>query len=83
MVLLSVDPSLDLIKIIEKEFSGKRVSVAKIQKFVEEETIYIAKHMRQALNVMETEGWINVEPLKSDGTKRTRGFPKTTIVNFP
>ena len=82
MVLFSVDPSLDLVKIIEKEFSGKRVSVAKIQQFVEEETIYIAKHMRQALNVMETDSKIKVEPLKSDGTKRTRGFPKTSIVNF-
>lgn len=83
MILLSVDPSQDLVKIIENEFSGKRVRVSVIQQFVEEETSYIAKHMRQALNIMESEGKISVEPLKSDGTKRTRGFPETVIVNFP
>jgi len=83
MILLSIDPSRDLVKIIEQKFSGKRAKVSTIQQFVEEETSYIAKHMRQALNIMESEGVISVEPLKSDGTKRTRGFPDTVIINFP
>lgn len=83
MILLSVDPSRDLMKIIQQRFSGKPVKVEVIQKFVEEETSYIAKHMRQALSIMEVEGKIGIEPLKSDGTKRTRGFPGTVIVKFP
>jgi ubiquinone biosynthesis protein Coq4 len=83
MILLSVDPSHDLVKIIAQKFSRQHVDVLTIQQFVEEETSYIAKHMRQALNIMEAEGRISVEPLKSDGAKRTRGFPETVIVNFP
>lgn len=83
LILLSTDPSRNLIKIIEQEFSEKRAKVSQIQQFVEEETSYIAKHMRQALKIMEVEGKISIEPLKSDGTKRTRGFPATVIVNFP
>jgi hypothetical protein len=39
--------------------------------------------MRQALNSMESNGTINVALLKSDGAKRTRGFPEGVIVNFP
>lgn len=83
LILLSTDPSRDLIKIVAKRFSGQQAKVSEIKKFVEEETSYISKHMRQALNYMEADGNISVEPLKSDGTKRTRGFPDTVIVNFP
>ncbi len=83
MILLSTDPSRDLIKIIMQRFSGKRAKVSEIQKFVEEDTSYISKHMRQALNFMEADGTISVEALKSDGSKRTRGFPDGVIVNFP
>jgi len=83
LILLSTDPSRDLIKIIEQKFSGQRAKVSQIQQFVEEETSYISKHMRQALNIMEAEKKLSVEPLKSDGAKRTRGFPDTVIVNFP
>ena len=83
LILFSADPSRDLIKIIAQKFSGQRIKVAEIQKFVEEETSYISKHMRQALNYMETDGNISVEPFKSDGSKRTRGFPDGVIVNFP
>lgn len=82
MILLSVDPSQDLVKQIEHQFTGKRIEVSIIQKFVEEETSYIAKHMRQALNIMETEGKIKVDALKSDGKKRTRGFPENVIIFF-
>lgn len=83
MILLSTDPSRDLIKIITQRFSGKRVKVSEIQRFVEEDTSYISKHMRQALKFMETDGTISVEAFKSDGSKRTRGFPDGVIVNFP
>jgi hypothetical protein len=82
MILLSVDPSQDLVKLIEHQFSGKRTEVSIIQKFVEEETSYVAKHMRQALNIMEMEGKIKVDMLKSDGSKRSRGFPENVIVTF-
>lgn len=82
MILLSVDPSHDLARELQSKFSGRQVKVSEIQKYVEEESSYIAKHMRQALGLMENDGRISVEPLKTDGSKRTRGFPETVIVNF-
>ena len=54
-----------------------------LKQFVEEETIYIGKHLRQALTIMENEGKIQVDELKLDGSKRRRGsFPEDVRVNF-
>lgn len=83
LILLTIDPSKSLEKIIGQQFSGKQVTVAEIQKYVEEETAYITKQMRQALNSMESDGTINVVSIKLDGSKRTRGFPEGVIVSFP
>lgn len=82
LVLFPANPSEDLEKIIAQKFSTQRVVVSEIQQFIEEKTSYISKHMREALNHMEGEGKIKVLPLKSDGSKRTRGFPEKAIVNF-
>jgi hypothetical protein len=83
MILLSVDPCYDLVKIVRQKFLGKRVVVSQVKQFVEEETSYTSKHMRQALNIMETDEKIRVEVLKLDGSKRRRGsFPDDAQVNF-
>jgi three-Cys-motif partner protein len=83
MILLSLDPSHDLVKIIGQKFSEQRATVSQIKQFVEEDTSYIGKHMRQALNIMETDGKIQVDALKLDGTKRRRGsFPDDARVTF-
>src|SRR6266540_7271218 len=72
MILLSVDPAHDLVKIIGQKLSGQSATVSQVKQFVEEETSYIAKHMRQALIIMENEGKIQVDALKLDGSKRRR-----------
>jgi three-Cys-motif partner protein len=83
MILFSVDPSHDLVKTIGQKFSGQQAIVSQVKQFVEEDTSYIAKHMRQALNIMEDEGKIQVHPLKLDGSKRRRGsFPDDARVTF-
>lgn len=83
MILLSVDPSRDLVTIIGQKFSEQRATVAQVKQFVEEETSYISKHMRKALTIMETEGKIQVDTLKLDSTKRRRGsFPDDALVLF-
>ena len=83
MVLFTTDPSRDLIKIIEQKFSGRQAVISQVKQFVEEETIYIGKQMRQALNIMENEGKLQVDALKLDGSKRRRGsFPDDAQVTF-
>ena len=46
-------------------------------------TAYLGKHMRAALQQLETERRLQVAELKSDGKKRRTGtFPKATLVTF-
>ena len=83
MILLSVDPSYDLVKIIEQKFSGQTAVVSKVRQFVEEETSYVVRHMKQALNIMEATGKIQVDVLKLDGSKRRKGsFPDDVRVTL-
>jgi hypothetical protein len=83
MILFSVDPCHDLARIIEKRFCGQRTTVAQVKQFVEEETSYTAKHMRQTLSILEADEKIQVDILKLDGSKRRRGsFPEDAQVAF-
>jgi len=83
MILLSLDPSEDLAKIIQNEFSGKRKNVFQIRFFVEEKTSYTAKHMRHALALLEIQNKIVVSPTKTDGKKRPKGtFCDTVNIQF-
>jgi three-Cys-motif partner protein len=83
MILLSLDPSRDLAKLIQQRFFGKQTSVDEVRKFVEEGTAFIAKQMRKALTLLETENKIKVEALKSDGRKRRKGtFSDDVILVF-
>jgi hypothetical protein len=83
MILFSVDPSQDLAKIIGQKFSGQHAIVSQVKQFVEEETSYTSKHMRQALSLLEADEKIRVDVLKLDGSKRRRGsFPDDAQVDF-
>ncbi len=83
MILFSVDPSQDLVKILKQKFAGQRIVVSKILDFVEEETSYVAKHMRKSLTFMEAENSIKVDVLKPDGSKRRKNsFTEEVVVTF-
>jgi hypothetical protein len=72
-----------LAKLIQQRFFGKQTSVDEVRKFVEEGTAFIAKQMRKALTLLETENKIKVEALKSDGRKRRKGtFSDDVILVF-
>ncbi len=81
-VLFEIDPSEDLAKSIQHYYSGKVVLAEDVISFVENETPYIAKHARSALQILERKSIIKVEQTKKDGSKRTRGFPEGVIIQF-
>ena len=83
MILFSVDPSQDLAKLLANQFSRKRAKVFSVRQFVEEETAYIAKHMRSALKLLESQGLIQAQELKVGGGKRRRGtFSDNVVIMF-
>ncbi|HYE68246.1 MAG TPA: three-Cys-motif partner protein TcmP [Anaerovoracaceae bacterium] len=83
-VLFNLDPSLDLGKELLKKFSGQKTNVYSLRIFVEDETAYIASHMREALKRLEDQGQINIEPMQQNGKKRRKHmFPDEVILTFP
>ena len=59
------------------------VDAAEILSFVVCKTEFLAKHARDVLNKLETEGCIVVDGLKRDGSRRRNGtFPKGANVHF-
>ncbi len=54
-----------------------------IQQYVEDETIFLRKHMIKALKIAEEENKIFVRPTTSDGkTRRKNSFSENTLVDF-
>lgn len=83
MVLFGQDAG-PLGNVLRSEFEAKgKLGVAQIKKYVEEETGYLAKHMRAALAKQESERIINVEEIKADGKKRRKGtFPDDVMLTY-
>jgi three-Cys-motif partner protein len=81
-VLFEIDPSEDLAKSLNLHYSGKVVFAEEVITFVENESPYIAKHARSALQILERKSIIKVEQNKRGGSRRTRGFPKGVIIHF-
>jgi hypothetical protein len=64
---------------------GKRgqIAVSQIEAFVEDETAYLRKHMREALLDFESGGRLTVAEVKTNGKKRRpRTFPNEALVSF-
>lgn len=77
------DPSLALAGRLRHTYVSRTVILKQVQRFVEDRTPFLAKHMRSALKTLENDGRITVKPLKQDGKKRRAGtFPKNVIVTF-
>ncbi len=88
--LLFVEDYADTLwPIFYKQFSGKEVLTDLIIKLVEEETLYLKKHMNATLKKHLDESLppnerIAVRDKKVDGTKWKRGtFPEGVFVKFP
>lgn len=82
-VLFEIDETPKLAQELKSTFAAKRRSVAEIQKYVENETAFVASHMRSALKQLEEAQQIQVEPVKVDGKKRHgKTFPEGVVVQF-
>jgi hypothetical protein len=83
-VLFTVSPTAGLASDLSSFFKGKpQLDVKHVERYVEDETAYLRKHMREALNLLESSGGITVADKKSDGKKRRAGtFPNGTLVHF-
>ena len=59
------------------------IPVSNLLEYVEDDTAYVRKHMREALIQLEDEGRLHVAELKRDGKKRRGGtFPDEALVSF-
>ena len=81
--LFSADHTQSLLKIMKSRFGSVCLNVLEIRKFVEDETVFLAKHMKESLRFGEENGLVAVNPQKVDGTKRKKGsFPDGTLVTL-
>ena len=69
---------------LSAKFRGAgQILVERVESYVKEQTAYLGKHMREALQQLESEGRLRVAGLKRDGKKRRANtFPPDAIVTF-
>lgn len=73
----------EVFSLIMEKFEKEKYDVDILKKFVEDETAFLDKHVTQALKFAEGNDLIEVEPIKSDGSKRRKGtFPSGVLVNI-
>jgi three-Cys-motif partner protein len=73
----------DVKSMMVQKYKGRKVSSEIVLKFIEEETVYLSKHMKEALRRLEADGSIIVDELKVDGSKRKKNsFPDGVKITF-
>ena len=83
LVLFEIDDTPSLAKDIHNHFMDQKVSVAQVKAYVEDQTPFIATHMRNALILLENDQKILVAPIKLGGQKRRkRSFPEDVTMQF-
>lgn len=84
LILLEVDPLPKLVDEVQKKFKGVReIACRQIRDYVEDQTLYLKKHLTEALRILEEEGQIKVDEIKMDGKKRrSRTFPDNARIKF-
>lgn len=83
--VLFTEPSIgELASSITARFAGRGpLAAAEVRVFVENETAYLKKHMTAALQDLEQNGRLRVQPTKSDGTKRrAKSYPDNAMLKF-
>lgn len=83
IVLFQNDYKENIFTILKSEFGTDKIDVIDLKKFIENKTPYLEKHLKDALRYAEANNLIEVEPIKSDGSKRIKGtFPNGVLVNI-
>ena len=87
-ILFSSTPQKDLAPILGEKFKGKTASSDEVLEYTNDETVFLEKHAREALKLLEYENGykgyeIQVESIKEDGSPRRKDtFPSKTIIKF-
>jgi three-Cys-motif partner protein len=83
LVLFEIDESLKLAQELHTRFLNQRVLVETIEKFVDDCTPFIRRHMTRALRSLEQDGKIKVDAVKPDGKKRRKNtYPNDVTIGF-
>ena len=83
LVLFEIDETPKLADSLLEKFAGQRVPVGRVKQYAEDETPFIASHMRGALRRLEGENKIAVDEYKLDGSKRRKNtYPEDAVVKF-
>jgi hypothetical protein len=74
----------ELASSVHAQFVGRvPMSAADVRVFVENETAYLKKHMTSALQGLEHDGCLYVQPTKADGAKRkANSYPDKAVLEF-
>ncbi len=83
-VLFSNPSVAPLVKDLQSKFNGAlQIPTEQVETFVQDETPYLRKHMREGLTQLESDGRLKVAELKADGNKRRSGtYPKDALLSF-
>lgn len=83
LVMFDADAAPSLATKLAIDFSHKKVSVEQVRKYVEDETPFVAAHMRSALKRLEDDKRIAVDQYKRDGNKRrSNSFADDVLIEF-
>jgi len=83
MVLFDLDEHPKLAKELQQHFAAQIVSVQEIREYVEDETSFLATHMRDALSLLEKDNELYVHTFKINKKRRKRGtFPDDVMLTF-
>jgi three-Cys-motif partner protein len=83
LVMFDSDAAPGLAIKLVKEFSRHKIPVEQIRVYVENETPFVATHMRSAMRLLEDEKKIVVNENKRDGKKRRKNsFADDVLVEF-
>jgi hypothetical protein len=84
-VMFGTDQSPLVWPLIYERFRGRKVEVREIREFIEDDTPFLAKHMRAALlqQGISSSTQLQIHPLKVDGKpRRKRSFPDEAVISF-
>lgn len=73
----------EVFNLIKERFGKDKYNVDNVKKFIENETAFLDKHCRQAMQYAEENNLIEVDIVKADGNKRRKGtFPAGVLITI-
>lgn len=69
--------------LIQKFLPVGKTPIGQVETYVADETGFLSKHMREVLSQLESEGRVEIAPLKTNGEKRRRNtYPNDAQITF-